>query len=117
MKKNFLTTPLEDLEGCHDGVGVLKHSSLFVDSDFQSAMHFMNYTVLPPETSIGLHTHKNDEEFYVILSGTGVMTVNGEKSSVSPGDVYVNPPFGTHMLENTGDEEMRVLVFEVKIPG
>lgn len=78
-------------------------------------MEFFHYTVLPPGTSIGLHTHKNDEEFYVVLEGEGEMEVNGVKEMVTAGSVIMNEPFGSHALRNVSETEaLRLLVFEVK---
>ena len=43
----------------------------------------------------------------------GLYSMNGEAASVEAGDVLINKPFAFHFLKNTGDSEMRVLVFEV----
>ncbi|QHT59107.1 cupin domain-containing protein [Paenibacillus lycopersici] len=111
-KKNFLTAALEPLDHCHEGTGTLRHITLFDASEFESQLRFLNYTVLPPGTSIGLHKHAQDEEVYVILEGTGTMTVDGESTPVKPGDVFVNRPWGEHGLVNDSEEELRILVFE-----
>ena len=73
LHRNFLTQPLEPLEGCHDGVGVLRHREVIGGKDFQADIRFLNYTVLPPGTSIGLHRHGNDQELYIVLAGHGEM--------------------------------------------
>ena len=113
--RNFLQSPLEDLPNCHDGVGVLKNITLFSGQDFQSPLRFLNYTVLPPETSIGLHTHGNDEEIYIVLEGEGQMSLDGAIFPVQAGSVILNRPYGSHGLKNTGSDEMKVLVFETGI--
>jgi glyoxylate utilization-related uncharacterized protein len=110
--RNFLQSHLEDLPNCHDGVGVLKNITLFSKEDFQSPLRFLNYTLLPPGTSIGVHTHGNDEEIYIVLEGEGQMTVEGSTYPVQAGSVILNRPYGSHGLENTGSSEMKVLVFE-----
>lgn len=115
MHKNFYEEPLGEFPECHGGQGVLRHMEVFSGSEFQAPVSFLNYTVLPPGTSIGLHTHGNDQEVYVILDGRGEMTVNGDVTPAKPGDVYVNPPYGKHGLKNTGDRDMPVLVFEVRV--
>ena len=113
-KQNFLTLPLEPLANCHDGEGVLRHATVFPREAFRTPISFMNYTILPPDTSIGLHTHGDDEEMYLLLEGSGEMEVNGERLPVTAGDVVVNPPFGTHALYNTSDADIRILVLEVR---
>ena len=111
--RNFLAAPLEDLPRCHGGGGVLRHVSLFQEGDFQSGLRFLNYTVLPPGASIGLHRHGDDEEIYVVLQGKGIMTVDGEAREVAAGDVILNSPLGEHGLINNAAEDLRILVFEV----
>lgn len=112
MHRNFLTEPLGTFANCHGGEGVLRHMEVFGQGEFQAAIRFMNYTVLPPGTSIGLHRHGNDQEVYVILQGRGEMELDGQVLPAQPGDVYVNAPGGTHGLRNTGREDLAVLVFE-----
>lgn len=111
--RNFLNAELEDLENCHKGVGTLKHTSLFKGSDFNTNIRFLNYTILPPDTTIGIHKHGNDQELYIILEGNGLMIVDGESRNVSAGDVIVNKPYGTHGLSNNSNEDLKILVMEV----
>ena len=78
-------------------------------------LRFMDLVTVPPGADIGLHTHASDnEEIYVIVSGTGRMTLDGEEFQVNPGDVVVNRPGGTHGLQNGSGEEMRIVVIEVR---
>lgn len=100
---------------CHDGEGLVKIAGIYDKQDFDTGLQFIHFTTLPPNTSIGLHKHEDDEEVYVILEGTGVMEVDNKKTQVRQGDTIVNKPFGTHALYNTSDEnELKILVFEVK---
>lgn len=49
----------------------------------------------PPNSPMGLHQHGNDEEMYIILSGEGLMTIEGKDQRVAKGDMILNQPFGT----------------------
>ena len=117
LHRNFLTQPLEPLEGCHEGVGVLRHLEVLKGEDFQADLRFLNYTVLPPGTSIGLHRHGNDQELYIVLAGRGELEADGKVYPAQPGDVFVNEPYGTHGLRNTGGEDLAVLVLESPCPA
>ena len=109
--ENFLNAqPAESV--CHDGEGLVKIANLF-NGYFHSSLQLLHYTVLPPHSSIGMHTHGDDEEIYIILEGSGVMDVDGENVPVKKGDVILNRPFGTHALRNHSDsEELKLLVVE-----
>ncbi|ERJ11643.1 cupin domain-containing protein [Haloplasma contractile] len=115
MIKNFLNSKKEEIKNCHDGEGTLKHITVFEDDELKSNLRFINYTILPPGTSIGTHQHGNDEEVYVILEGNGEMTLSSKIHKVKSGDVVLNKPYGIHSLTNTSRTEMRILVFEVAI--
>lgn len=99
----------------HAGQGEVQSVKLYLENDFESSLKFLNYTVMPPGTSIGYHEHGDNEEIYIILEGSGHMTVNGEKRAVKPGDVILNKRNWSHGLENTGTVPIRILVFEADI--
>jgi quercetin dioxygenase-like cupin family protein len=113
MIRNIYNFPSQ-LEGSHDGKGRVKNALLYGDTDFSTNLRFVIYTELPPGTSIGYHTHGNDEEVYVILEGLGTMTIDGEVHEVRAGDVILNKPYGSHGLENTSGSVLKILVFEVQ---
>lgn len=50
------------------------------------------------------HNH-DEEETFVIMSGRGVINVDGEESAVSAGDVVYLPRGSTHTLANHSDSE------------
>lgn len=53
-----------------------------------------------------LHTLKETTERYTILSGQAVVSVNGEKKSVSQGDVVVIPAGAPQQITNLGDDDL-----------
>ena len=110
--ENFLNAPSSEAV-CHDGEGLVKITELF-RGVFDTPLQFLHYTVLPARSSIGVHTHGDDEEIYIILDGNGIMDIDGTKVPVKTGDVILNRPFGTHGLANPSDsEELKLLVAEV----
>ncbi|MDD5350548.1 MAG: cupin domain-containing protein [Chthoniobacteraceae bacterium] len=44
------------------------------------------------------HFHRLSEEFYFVLEGSGVMTVDGETREVGPGDAILIPPGARHSI-------------------
>ncbi len=99
----------------HEGEGVCPHVTVYPGSEMDAPVQFINYTILPPGCSFGLHAHGNDNEFYVVLAGNGIYTQNGEEEVVEAGDIIMNAPYGVHGIRNTGNVDMPLLVFEVKI--
>jgi mannose-6-phosphate isomerase-like protein (cupin superfamily) len=80
----------------------------------RSHCRFVDLSVLPGGSDIGVHTHEHDNhELYVIIAGRGRMHLDGEEFEVGPGDVIVNRPGGTHGLTNLSDGELRLVVVEV----
>jgi mannose-6-phosphate isomerase-like protein (cupin superfamily) len=66
--------------------------------------------LLPPGCRVAPHHHRQMEEIYYILSGSGVMTVGEEQREVGAGDAIFIPRGQRHTLENTGPEAIRLLL-------
>jgi mannose-6-phosphate isomerase-like protein (cupin superfamily) len=96
----------------HDGSGCVRTTRV-IDTAHRSGFRFIDLTEIPPGSSVGVHRHGDDEEVYVIISGTGRMLLDGETFEVGPGDVIRNVPGGTHGLANTGSEPLTMVVLDV----
>ncbi len=66
--------------------------------------------LLPPGAMVGRHHHLETEEVYYILSGTGRMTIGDEIEEVKSGDAVFIPRGNIHSLENTGTDDMKILL-------
>jgi mannose-6-phosphate isomerase-like protein (cupin superfamily) len=64
---------------------------------------------VPPGAETEEHYHGVTEEIYFFTSGTGVMKLGDEETTVSPGDTVVIPPGTPHKLTNTGTEPLKLL--------
>lgn len=111
---NFLECDMRD-EIIHEGRGGCMHSTVFEEDEIDASVRFINYTIIPPTSSFGLHTHENDNEFYILLEGEGVYQQDGEEIIVKKGDIMMNGPYSQHGICNTGEKNMELLVFEVAI--
>ncbi|MGI9205031.1 MAG: cupin domain-containing protein [Woeseiaceae bacterium] len=100
----------------HDGIGTIQTVRV-ADKGKYRGLNFIDLTIIPPGSTIGLHTHgAHDEEVYVVISGCGQMSMGREEFPVKSGDVIVNPAGGTHGLRNIGDEPVRIVVLDVPAP-
>jgi mannose-6-phosphate isomerase-like protein (cupin superfamily) len=64
---------------------------------------------LKPGSGIGYHEQKEDEIYYV-LSGLGVMTIDGKSFDVTPGTAVLTRPGSSHGLKQAGDEDLVILI-------
>ncbi|MCF6325747.1 MAG: cupin domain-containing protein [Devosiaceae bacterium] len=111
--RNFLNAEVKSLNNSHGGKGPFDLIEIWKKSDFKSNIDFFDRVVIPPDSSIGIHKHANNEEMYVVLAGRGKMTINGKTIAVKKGDMILNRPFGEHGLVNDGEEDMDILIIQI----
>lgn len=115
MIKNFIDTPAEFCEGSHDGKGPYELHEIWSGSDFQSNIDFIDRVVIPPNSTVGYHKHGNNEEMYIVLEGSGEMTLNGKRTAIKKGDMILNQPEGEHGLVNHSSGNIDLLVIQVSL--
>ncbi|MBL0385138.1 cupin domain-containing protein [Tumebacillus sp. ITR2] len=74
--------------------------------------------VQPGAKSTKYHTHSLQEEFFLILSGTGILRMNDEEHPVKQGD-FVAKPAGkgiAHQFINNGTEVLSILDCGLEAP-
>ena len=73
----------------------------------QTCFQMGGQVTLEPGASIGVHTHAQNEEIYLITSGQGLYTTNsGEKYPVAPGDLTLTRKGESHGIANTGENPL-----------
>jgi mannose-6-phosphate isomerase-like protein (cupin superfamily) len=82
--------------------------------DVHSDLMFLNEVYVAPREVIGAHAHEDMEEIFYILEGEGTMQIGQETQVITFGDCITVPARTTHVLENTGNQEMRFVCFGVK---
>jgi mannose-6-phosphate isomerase-like protein (cupin superfamily) len=98
--------------GPHDGPG---QTVGYVFFDKLPNLHFsFRKRVLKPGAGIGYHEQHEDEVYYV-LSGRGVMTLDGKKTDVSPGTAILTRTGSSHGIMQVGAEDLVLIItFETK---
>jgi len=56
-----------------------------------------------------LHRHIKSEELYYIVQGQGQMQLTDHFFTANPGDCICIPPGTAHRIENTGDDDLKIL--------
>jgi uncharacterized cupin superfamily protein len=67
--------------------------------------------IRPGERSTKYHWHREEEECFLVLSGTGLLQVAGKTYRIGPGDFFAKRegPENPHQFINDSDKELRVL--------
>ena len=76
-------------------------------ADANQAIKEIGLMTLKPGDSIGLHKHNDNEDTYIILSGTGTFTdTEGNEYIVGPQSVTIATAGEAHALKNTGKDNL-----------
>ena len=93
----------------HEGKGAIDVKFFFRQDRYAHPALLLIYDIAPG-ASEGVHTHRpgdtvmgSYDEFYYILSGSGVMEIDGKKLTVTAGDHIFTPNEVAHGIENTSD--------------
>jgi quercetin dioxygenase-like cupin family protein len=70
----------------------------------------VGWTVLPPGAMHDRHRHFHADEFWIVLSGSGVMYTDDGEQPANQGDVVFTPRGQWHGFKNTTDQDV-VLVW------
>lgn len=77
-----------------------------------------NLTVVAPgKTACPFHSHRAEEEMFLILEGAGELRYGGDRYPLRAGDVIACPvggPETAHQIINTGDTELRYLALSTR---
>ena len=70
--------------------------------------------IIAPGCSIGEHRHVGEAELFYFVSGSGVVTDDGERVNVSAGDTMTTGDGHSHSVENTGDVDLEMIAVIIK---
>jgi mannose-6-phosphate isomerase len=59
-----------------------------------------------PGHRLSYQTHEKRSEYWVIVDGSGVITLDGEQMDCLAGDAFVVPVGTAHRIANTGDIDL-----------
>ncbi len=93
--------------GTHNGGGETIGYSFFKNARGLNLV--FRKRALEPGSGIGYHEQKEDEIYYV-LSGHGLMTIDGKDFEIGPGTAVLTRPGSSHGLKQTGAEDLVILI-------
>ena len=94
---------------CQDSVGLITKS---LGAAGGSQKVYVNIDYVPPKAySTKYHSHSQQEEFFIILSGTGTLRLQDKERDVKQGDFFAKPAGqnNAHTFYNSSDDILVIL--------
>ena len=82
------------------------HFTYLVDCSKEKNVTLLSELTLQPGSSIGYHSHDTNVEYYLILSGSGIVNDNGIDAPVKAGDTVITKDGASHSITNNGNEPL-----------
>jgi mannose-6-phosphate isomerase-like protein (cupin superfamily) len=92
----------ETKEKMRDGEGITSITYL-VNCENEKNVRLIAEVTLPPGASIGDHAHAEEAEYYLIISGSGMVNDNGIDTPINAGDSVITKDGTSHNIRNTGN--------------
>jgi mannose-6-phosphate isomerase-like protein (cupin superfamily) len=103
------------MEKARGGEGVTIFDHIFETDEMASKCRVLAKLTLEPGTSIGYHSHEDEEDTYYILSGNATVNLNGETRLLYPGEAAYLAPGGSHSIANDGQVPLEVISVIIKM--
>lgn len=99
MKVNYI----EHMRG---GAGTAIRKDILGSDDMAKHSRLFSMFTLKKGCGIGEHEHKNETEYYYIISGKGIVTEKDGEKVALPGDVVITGDGESHAIRNDKDEDL-----------
>lgn len=83
---------------------------------FETGRLNVTHVRIHPGDTVPTHTHRDEDQVYHVISGTGYVVLDGERTDVSAGSSVLIPLGTAHEITNTGSEPLGYIFFVVFIP-
>jgi uncharacterized cupin superfamily protein len=97
----------------HGGLGPIFFRRLQDAAAFSSSIDFVDFTIVPPGSTIGRHLHVHNEELYLIAEGNPIVCIGCETRRLGAGDIAIVRANESHELRNDTEETVKLFVVQV----
>lgn len=104
---------LKSVEGYYGGKGTVRYRRTFPPEVFTTDWAYVDHVVIPPGSSTGKRVHREVEEVYYVLNGSGSVQVNDETAPIRKGDVIPMLFGDSQSFVNNGSNELEMLIIGV----
>lgn len=112
---NFTAAEIGAFDALMDYSAGETKGKLFLKEQIKSSGAELSFQLLPAGVELPFfHSHKQNEEIYIILKGNGQMQVDGDIINLSEGSVVRIAPTGVRCLKSAADSAMTYMVIQVK---
>jgi mannose-6-phosphate isomerase-like protein (cupin superfamily) len=119
MVDRLVITTLDEpslVYGMHGGEKLAQWKCLVRRNNLFGPLEAVEWAWLPPGGASGEHLHSRTEQLDYVVSGSGMMTIDGQDHPVTAGDVILTGLGVRHGIRNVGAGELIWLVTEVPGP-
>jgi mannose-6-phosphate isomerase-like protein (cupin superfamily) len=104
---------LMDYSFLHPRLKNVVQGKIFVGNLLKATGAEISFSLLPPHTVIPfLHQHKNHEEIYIVIKGSGQFQVDGVVFDIKEGSVIRVAPDGKRSYRNNSDHPLIVMCIQ-----
>lgn len=88
----------------------LLRNHILMDAGELGSRHMsVTWVEVPAGASQALRSHEESEQVYVVVDGTGDVTVAGDDQQLSRGDLFMVPPATDYTLANPSESDFTLL--------
>jgi len=78
---------------------------------------FAGLNCFEPGQEHAAHTHEGQDKLYIVMQGSGLVTVGAQTELLQPGGVALAPSGVLHSIRNPGPERLIVMAILAPPPG
>ena len=89
-----------------NGNGQVYFNHLLESEEYLNKGRLFGKIVIPPQASIGYHTHTDEMEIFYILEGQATVYQDANTYMLNPGDVMITRAGESHCVENNLSKDL-----------